>query len=166
MLIPIITEAVKTGNRSHDADYLFFSGIWDERRSLSLSRTDSRISRIVCSVRHEVWSHTSCHATLLFSLQHKNFSTKARRAQSCRLKTRQPHPMSTNSRYSTVTVQYSNSTVQHPCPSTPGGGAAWAPPASTQTAPRLCSRNWTKLMWWRRRTRTNRGGNFFLNHTL
>ena len=107
MLIPIITEAVKTGDRSHDVDCLLFSGIWDERRSLSLSRTDSRISRIVCSVRHEVWSHTYCHATLLFSLQHKNFSTKARRAQSCRLKTRQPHPMSTNSRYSIVIAQYS-----------------------------------------------------------
>ena len=57
------------------------------------------------------------------------------------------------------TVQYSTTY--------PGGGAAWAPPASTQTAPPLCSRNWTKLMWWRKRRRTNRGGiSFFLNHTL
>ena len=164
MLIPIITEAVKTGDRSHDVDCLLFSGIWDERRSLSLSRTDSRISRIVCSVRHEVWSHTSCHLTLLFAAQKLLDQSPAGAVMPPEDPAASPHVHKLQVQYSTV--QYSNSTVQHPCPSTPGGGAAWAPPASTQTAPPLCSRNWTKLMWWRRRTWKNRGRSFFLNHTL
>ena len=48
-------ETAKTGDRGVDGvdvDCLLFSGMWDERQSLS--RTDSRISRIVYNVRREV----------------------------------------------------------------------------------------------------------------
>ena len=115
--------------------------MWEERKSLS--RTESRISRIVCNVSitgilkfHEnsltlttivvqqrlifLWRKASASKFRLMSrvqskqqhsprtrswlihlisllFQHPNFASQARRAQSCRIKSRPPHPLSTMS---------------------------------------------------------------------
>ena len=73
---------------------------WEDRRPLS--RTESRISRIVYNVsRQHLKTCTVCDDNVIliniFIFQHPNFSERARRAQSCRVKTTRPHPMLRNS---------------------------------------------------------------------
>ena len=69
-----------------------FSGIWDPDRQ-TLNRTDSRISRIKYNVRHDDCMSPSSIAHNISSYQRASFSSQARRAQSCRVKTKY-HPMS------------------------------------------------------------------------